>query len=149
AQDHDARKAKLDGEEQSGLETFELKKGDALGTLRSKYDAALTKAKTDYQTAHQQAVDEYNAARTQLEADFKESRWTQGTVKEADTKNSQDQLQQQQQDAGNQVAKIEANRKKAVEVLAGWKLEVDEQSPPAKPSAHEDAWAALQAHVDT
>jgi energy-coupling factor transporter ATP-binding protein EcfA2 len=140
--------ATVEGEFQTALESFELKKQDTIDALRNKYDAALEKARGEYASIKQTAIDSYQTAREELEADFKESRWTAGTVREADAKNSQDQLQQQQIDASNQVAKIELNRKKAVEVLATWTLEIDDQSPPPQPSPMDDAWAALQGHVD-
>ena len=133
---------------QASLVEWETKKIDTLDALRNKYEAAITKGKDDYQATKQAAADEYAAARAQLEADFKESRWTVSTVREADSKNSLDQLQQQQQEAANQVAKVEANRKKAIESLAAWTLEVDDQAPPPNKPKHEDAWQELQSHVD-
>ena len=140
--------ARIEAEFQSAIESFELKKQDTTEAIRNKYDAALEKARGEYAGVKQSAIDLYQQTRTDLEADFKESRWTAGTVREADAKNSQDQLAQQQIDASNQVGKIEVNRKKAVEVLASWTLEIDDQSPPPNPSPIEDAWAALQGHVD-
>ncbi len=146
-QDYQSQQAQFESDFQASLVAWEKKKIDTLDQLRGKYDGALDKARAEYQAVKQKAADDYAAERAQLEADFKESRWTIGTVREADNKNSQDQLHQQQQDAGNQIAKIEHARRQAVEVLATWTLEVDDQAPPANPPKNTDVWQELQSHV--
>src|SRR4051794_34968696 len=96
-QSYQADKTKLEGDQQTELENFELKKAEAIDTLGGKYDAALAKGKSEYQGLKQKAVEDYNTSRAELEAEFKEARWTLGTIREADSKNSQDALQQHQQ----------------------------------------------------
>ncbi len=141
--------AQYEVDSRANLGAFEKKKHETLDGLAGKYAAALNKAKSEYQGGRQKANDDYAAQKAQLEADFKESRWTIGTIREADAKNSQDQLSQQQQEAGAQVAKIESQRKQALETLKTWKLEVDEKAPKPNPPKFPDPWQDLQHHVDT
>jgi S-DNA-T family DNA segregation ATPase FtsK/SpoIIIE len=153
------RDLEIDQAYQDGLAQFEVdskqavidleqKRVDTLEALRGKYAAALDKANGDYQGMKQQAHDDYASARGGLEAEFKETRWTIGTIKEADDRNSKDQLSQQQQDAGNQVGRIESQRKEAIETLRTWKLEVDDKAPTPNKPKFPDPWKDLQAHVD-
>ena len=63
------------------LETSDEEGGKLLkGEAKRKYDAALEKARGEYASIKQGAIDLYQSAREELEADFKESRWTAGTV---------------------------------------------------------------------
>jgi S-DNA-T family DNA segregation ATPase FtsK/SpoIIIE len=140
--------ANYETESQADRAAFEKKKDDTLGALRGKYAAALQKAKGEYQAIRQKANGQFAEQKAQLEADFKESRWTIGTIREADAKNSQDLLSQQQLEAGNQVVKIENQRKQALETLSDWTLEVDEKAPDPEPPKSADPWQDLQAQVD-
>lgn len=140
--------AQFETDSQASVAQMEKKRDDTLEALRGKYAAAITKAKADYQAAKQKAVDDYNSQKAGLESEFKESRWTIGTIREADAKNSQDQLSQQQQEASNQVGKIEAQRKQAIETLRTWKLEVDDKAPAPTPPKSTDPWQDLQSQVD-
>lgn len=137
------------GEESStGGSAFEKRKQETLAAVAGKYDTALDKARSDFAAAKQKAIDDYEAQKAQLEADFKESRWTIGTIREADAKNSQEVLSQQQQEAGVQVSKIESQRKQSIQTLRTWKLEVDDKAPPPGPPKNADPWQALQAEVN-
>jgi S-DNA-T family DNA segregation ATPase FtsK/SpoIIIE len=140
--------AQCAADSEAGLADMEKKRVDTLEALAGKYDAALAKARSDYQTTKQKALDDYTGQKNGLEGEFKESRWTIGTIREADAKNSQDQLSQQQQEASNQVGKIEAQRKQAIETLRTWKLEVDDKAPAPNPPTSEDPWRDLQTQVD-
>jgi DNA segregation ATPase FtsK/SpoIIIE, S-DNA-T family len=112
--------------------------------VQTRYEQEKEAALNDFRHDKHQISRLYYQTKDVLQKDFEESRWTTGTLYEADRKTAKDQQQAQQRACRTLVAKLEQQQQAVQELAARWAFlgplpEVRAEYPHAK-----DPWEALQ-----
>jgi S-DNA-T family DNA segregation ATPase FtsK/SpoIIIE len=106
--------------------------------------------KAEYKRIKSEITLNYRRQREEVENEFKETRWTLGTVFEADKKVAKDQLRQASLDSQALLKQMEQHDLEAVATLARWDLlrPDDRVIENESVAATADPWADLQANLD-
>lgn len=105
------------------------------------------RARAEYERAKKEALHGYAVARENTEAEFKEARWTIGTLYEAGKKVARDQLQEAQLRAKNAIEALQEQQQQALAQLQEWHLAnaLPLFNQLSQAANAEDPWAALDA----
>ncbi|MFO0866896.1 MAG: FtsK/SpoIIIE domain-containing protein [Gemmataceae bacterium] len=106
--------------------------------------------KAEYKRIKSDITANYRQQREETESEFKETRWTLGTVFEADKKVAKDQLRQSSLDSQALLRQMEQHDLEAVATLARWDLLRPDDRVIERESvaATANPWADLQANLD-